>query len=131
MELVTCALCGNLFNTIDKKICPLCTKKEEEYFTTVKKFLKENPSLTFKRIVQETGVPERLLRKWIKDGKLEIVNKEGIGIRCERCNKEILQGKYCVECRGIIQNGLNEIIREERKMPQKKESGTKMRFLEK
>ena len=131
MELVTCALCGNLFNTIDKKICPLCTKKEEEYFTTVKKFLKENPSLTFKRIVQETGVPERLLRKWIKDGKLEIVNKEGIGIRCERCNKEILQGKYCVECRGIIQNGLNELIREERKMPQKKETGTKMRFLEK
>ena len=106
MELVTCALCGNLFNTIDKKICPLCAKKEEEYFTTVKKFLKENPSLTFKRIVQDTGVPERLLRKWIKDGKLEIVNKEGIGIRCERCNKEILQGKYCVECRGIIQNGL-------------------------
>ena len=131
MELVTCALCGNLFNTIDKKICPLCAKKEEEYFTTVKKFLKENPSLTFKRIVQDTGVPERLLRKWIKDGKLEIVNKEGIGIRCERCNKEILQGKYCVECRGIIQNGLNDLIKEERKMPQKKESGTKMRFLEK
>ena len=131
MELVTCALCGNLFNTIDKKICPLCAKKEEEYFTTVKKFLKENPSLTFKRIVQDTGVPERLLRKWIKDGKLEIVNKEGIGIRCERCNKEILQGKYCVACREKMEHTLNDLYRPEQKNIRKDDGRQRMRFLEK
>ena len=132
MELVTCALCGSLFQTFEKKICPRCAEKEDEYYKTVKQLIKEQPGLKFKEIIEETGVPERLMRRWLQDGRLEIASKEGIGLRCERCKKEILQGKYCVDCRAIMQNGLNDIVKEDRKQKLKKEfdHSTKMRFLE-
>jgi RNA polymerase subunit RPABC4/transcription elongation factor Spt4 len=116
MEIVACILCGRLFETYDKKICPLCAKKEDEYYKQVKALIKEKPGISFKMIIEETGVPERLMRRWLQEGRIEIANSEGVGLRCERCNKEILQGKYCVDCRQVMQNGLNEIMKEERKI---------------
>ena len=133
MEIITCVLCGRLFESYNKKICPLCAKKEEEYYQVVKKLIRENPSLTFKSIIEETGVPERLMRRWLQDGRLEVNNKESFGLRCERCNKEILQGKYCVDCRQIMQNGLNDLMKESQKIKAEqdkgKKRGTGMRFI--
>lgn len=133
MELVACVLCGRLFETYDKKICPLCAKKEEEFYQKVKKMIREKPGMTFSKIIEETGVPERLMRRWLQDGRLEVSNRENFGLRCERCNKEILQGKYCVDCRQFMQKGLNDIMKEERKSmldkKLKESKGKGMRFI--
>ncbi|MBE5934969.1 MAG: hypothetical protein E7262_04175 [Lachnospiraceae bacterium] len=125
MELVACVLCGSLFQTYDKKICPRCAQKEEEYYQIVKKTIRENPGKRFKDIVEETGVPERLMRRWLQNGRLEINTKESFGLRCERCNKEILQGRYCVDCRQIMQNGLNDLMKESKKLQLEQEPNNK------
>lgn len=135
MELLTCALCGRLFETYNaiKKICPKCSEKEEEYYKEVKTLIREQPGLTFKDIIAETGVPERLMRRWLQDGRLEINTRESYGLKCERCRKEILQGKYCVDCRQIMQNGLNDLMKESRKIQLEQDSnkkkGSGMRFI--
>ena len=133
MELLTCVLCGRLFESYNKKICPKCTEKEEEYYQLVKKTIRENPSMTFKTIIEETGVPERLMRRWLQDGRLEVNSKESFGLKCERCNKEILQGKYCVDCRQFMQNGLNDLMKESKKIQAEqsndKKRGSGMRFI--
>jgi hypothetical protein len=135
MELLTCALCGRLFETYNsiKKICPKCAEKEEEYYKEVKTLIREQPGLTFKDIIAETGVPERLMRRWLQDGRLEINTRESYGLKCERCRKEILQGKYCVDCRQIMQNGLNDLMKESRKIQLEQDSnkkkGSGMRFI--
>ena len=131
MELVTCVMCGKLFNTIDKKVCPLCAKKEEEYFTTVKKHLKDNPGIRLDDVVKQTGVPASLMRRWLKEGRLKVTNTEGIDLRCERCGKNILQGKYCVACREKMEHTLNDLYKPEQKNIRKDDGRQRMRFLEK
>ena len=135
MELLTCALCGRLFESYNaiKKICPKCAEKEDEYYHAVKTLIREQPGLTFKDIIAETGVPERLMRRWLQDGRLEVNFRESFGLKCERCRKEILQGKYCVDCRQIMQNGLNDIMNESKKIQAEKDGnkkrGSGMRFI--
>lgn len=131
MQLVTCVMCGKLFQTIDKKVCPLCAKKEEEYFTTVKKHLKENPGIRLDDVVKQTGVPASLMRRWLREGRLKVSNTDGMDLRCDRCGKQILQGKYCVACRDKMKNTLNDLYKPEYKDIRKYDGRQKMRFLEK
>ena len=135
MELQACALCGRLFESYsyNKKICQKCAEKEEEYYQQVKTLIREQPGMTFKDIIAETVVPERLMRRWLQDGRLEVNTRESFGLKCERCRKEILQGKYCVDCRQIMQNGLNDLMQESKKIQLEQDSNKKkghgMRFI--
>ena len=131
MQLVTCVMCGKLFQTIDKKVCPLCAKKEEEYFTAVKKHLKENPGIRLDDVVKQTGVPVSLMRIWQREGRLKVSNTDGMDLRCDRCGKQILQGKYCVACRDKMKNTLNDLYKPEYKDIRKYDGRQKMRVLEK
>ena len=106
---------------------------QEEYYQQVKTLIREKPGMTFKDIIAQTGVPERLMRRWLQDGRLEVNTKESFGLKCERCRKEILQGKYCVDCRQIMQNGLNDLMNESKKLKfeqdSNKKKGSGMRFI--
>lgn len=130
MELVTCVMCGKLFNTIDKKVCPVCAKKEEEYFTTVKKHLKEHPGVRLDDVVKQTGVPASLMRRWLREGRLTVSNTDGMDLRCESCGKQILQGKYCVSCRDNMKNTLNSLYKPQYKDVRKDDGRQRMRFLD-
>lgn len=130
MELVTCVMCGKLFNTIDKKVCPMCAKKEEEYFATVKQYLKQNPGLRLDDVVRNTGVSAGLLRRWLREGRLRLSNNDTTDLRCESCGKGILQGRYCVSCREKMEKTLKGLYETE-KATRKNDGRQKMRFLEK
>ena len=132
MELVTCVMCGKLFNTIDRKVCPQCAKKEDEYFVTVKKHLKETPGLRLDDVVKQTGVPASLLRRWLRSGRLKLANSDGAELRCERCGKVVLQGKFCVKCRENMEQGFQNLYKTEGpSISNKKDGRQKMRFLDK
>lgn len=131
MELTVCINCGKMFNTKDKKICPLCMKKEDEYFELVRKYLKENPGVRLGQVAEETGVSGGLMRKWLREGRLKVTNTEGIDLKCEGCGKSILQGRYCVRCRDNMQNSMKNLYKTESKPVEKdKNNNTRMRFLD-
>ncbi len=131
MELVTCVMCGKLFNTIDRKVCPQCSKKEEEFFTLVKKHLKDNPGIRLDDVVKQTGVPASLMRRWLREGRLKLSNSEDSGLRCDRCGKIILQGRFCTKCRGSFEQSFGELYKTEKMQVNQSDNKQKMRFLEK
>ncbi len=100
MALSRCEYCGNAFNSFGSKICRNCTKELDEAYLKVRKFIYQNPDkANFALIVENTEVSEKQLTYLIKQGKINIDNKMGIGNRCRACGAETSAGPLCEQCR--------------------------------
>lgn len=108
-NLKNCKRCGKLFVKVNKDICPDCVKQEEEEFTAVKEYLDKNPNATISNVSEETGVSEKMIRKFIEDGRLLTTKYSAVGVECKRCGKEISKGRYCEECQVELQKQLGAL----------------------
>lgn len=104
MPLANCKECGKLFLKVSSDICPECQKKEEEDFDRVKNYLKEHPNAKITEIIEETGVSEIKVNKFIKSGRLSIKPT------CEVCGRVIDSGRICPECRMKLLREVRNII---------------------
>ena len=61
MEIISCKECGKLFNFIrGQRICPACSRKLEDKFMEVKKYVREHPDVDVKELSEEMDVSVRL-----------------------------------------------------------------------
>jgi flagellar operon protein (TIGR03826 family) len=129
-----CAKCGAYFNKnkwIETDLCPECFKKDNELFDKVRDYLNENPDSTGLQICEALDIPEKQIRKWLKEERL-ILKDPGKGfLVCERCGNPIKTGRFCDECKGKLTKDLGAIYA--KKEPERKESEktvAKMRFFQ-
>ncbi|MGE6257327.1 TIGR03826 family flagellar region protein [Heyndrickxia sporothermodurans] len=115
-ELRNCPSCGSLYvkNSV-RDVCEKCYKEEEKKFDIVYKFLKkrENRSATKDTVVEETGVDEELIFKWVRKGRLQLAQFPNLGYPCAKCGTIIREGKLCTNCIGSIRNDLEVHEKEE------------------
>lgn len=104
MELKNCKVCGSLFlyNGSPSTVCPRCNKKEEEDFELVKSYLWDHPRATLVQVVDHTGVSEKKIIRYLKEGRIELADGSQIPIYCEICGKMIAQGRICDGCAGEL-----------------------------
>lgn len=110
-EIRTCPTCGNFFNyTGVRDNCVECAQKEEKIFDEVYRFLRrrENRAASVERIVEETGVEEELLYKWVRRGRLQPAHFPNLGYPCDKCGKLTTSGKLCEPCQSALQKDLNQ-----------------------
>ncbi|WP_203245937.1 TIGR03826 family flagellar region protein [Sporosarcina beigongshangi] len=110
-ELRECPSCGDFFNyTGIREVCAKCAMNEEKKYEEVYRFLRkrENRAATVERIVEETGVTESLLYKWVRRGRLQPAMFPNLGYPCDKCGKLTTKGKLCDSCTADIQNDLNQ-----------------------
>lgn len=101
MDIVNCTRCGGIYvkNPV-RDICDQCYKEEEEAFDKVSSYLKkrEHRTASMLQVVRDTGVPEELIMKFIKKGRIKLVQFPNLAYPCEKCGKPIQTGKFCDEC---------------------------------
>lgn len=127
-NLSNCKRCGKLFVKMNKAICPECLEQEEEDFEKVKKYLDDNPTATINQVSRETEVSEKMIRKFIEEGRLLTTKYAGISVSCKRCGKDINEGRYCDACQAELQNQMEaakkgEDPEEAPKKPKKDDKG--------
>lgn len=107
-ELANCSRCGNVFVKSVRDVCPSCYKKEEEAFQIVYRFLskRENREATMKEIVKATNVEEKLITKFIKEGRLRTSDFPKLAYPCERCGVDIVRGELCADCSRELRHDL-------------------------
>jgi predicted amidophosphoribosyltransferase len=95
-----CAFCGKLFQSMGPDICPECSVKLDEEFVRVREYLYDNPGhIDVMDIVNNTGVSEKAVLRFIKDGRLaRKVSTEEAGLRCAICGAPISAGRLCRRC---------------------------------
>ncbi|KIL49910.1 TIGR03826 family flagellar region protein [Jeotgalibacillus soli] len=127
-ELRNCPTCNAVFSFNGlREVCSKCNQLEEDMFTTVYHFLRkrENRAATIERIVEVTGVTDKLLHKWVRKRRLQPAQFPGIGYPCDSCGTLINTAKLCKNCQESIKNDLelhesNEAFKEQMANSQKR-----------
>lgn len=96
MGLANCKECGKLYLQNPAGVCPECYQIEAENEEKVADYLKENRNASISAVHEATGVPERIILKMIKKGR--ITGDFQVEYPCEKCGKPILDGRMCPEC---------------------------------
>lgn len=132
MEVRSCKSCGRLFNYVQgDRICPACTKKMDEKFVEVKKYVRDNPKVDINVLSSEMDVSIRQIKRWIREERLCFTDESPIGLNCENCGAIIKTGRFCRACKDQmttrIQGAVGVKKPEEQRRKDSKEN--KMRFL--
>ncbi|MFP4021888.1 MAG: hypothetical protein ACLFUK_09815 [Halanaerobium sp.] len=69
-----CYICGDLTKN-QSGLCNECEEENQYKLRQIKDFLWDHPNSTVKKIHQETGVDEKLIRKYIREDKFIISNR--------------------------------------------------------
>ncbi|SHE46835.1 flagellar operon protein TIGR03826 [Thermoanaerobacter uzonensis DSM 18761] len=100
MEIRNCKRCGRLYTYTGIDLCPECYRQDEEDFMKVRDYLDAHPSATMLEISQNTQVSIKKIMDFLKEGRLILTsNNVNIGLKCEKCGKPILTGRFCEECK--------------------------------
>ncbi|MEH7444575.1 TIGR03826 family flagellar region protein [Bacillus sp. JJ1122] len=116
MDLSNCPECGEIYiKSKFRDVCEKCWREGEAAYDTVYKFMRkrENRAATMLQVVEATGVPEALILKFIKNGKLQITQFPNLGYPCDKCGKIIRTGKLCEGCASEILEDLKNHERDE------------------
>ena len=107
-DIRNCKRCGKIFNYIGgAMLCPQCRQDDEVDFKKVKEYLYEYPGAALTQVSTELGVSIEKIKRFLKDGRLEITNKDGnMLLACENCGKAITTGRFCAECERELAMGL-------------------------
>ena len=112
MEIVSCKECGKLFNFIrGQRVCPACSRKLEDKFMEVKKYVREHPNVDVKELSEEMDVP------------------------CESCGVTIKTGRFCDKCKAELATGFRHAAGQDKRpapqpAPRKSAADSRMRFLD-
>lgn len=112
-----CRKCGRLFESFGESLCPRCIAEMEEDYIKVKDYVYDHPDANVFDVSKETGVAEKTVLEFLREGKLSMSAAE---LYCEECGKHITTGKLCSECKNKLENVLMSAYR-----PPKKEDKDK------
>lgn len=103
-----CRKCGRLFNYLGgPPVCTACKEQDEDDFKRVREYLYQNPGATMSEVSSVLDVSTEKIRRYLKEGRLEITNEDGNFIlECEKCGKSIRTGRLCEVCEVVV---INEI----------------------
>ncbi|PRX32573.1 flagellar operon protein (TIGR03826 family) [Orenia metallireducens] len=110
MGIKKCKRCKKIFAPVaGAKICPKCLQEEEDQFVIVKDYLWDYPGSTIAQLHEETGVDEKIIRKFAKEGRFLQINGVEITIDCERCGAPIKSGRFCQSCSDKLRSGIEKV----------------------
>lgn len=100
METKACERCGALFKYVGfgDEVCPLCAETVKREFESVKAYLNEHGAKNMYEISIATGVDQKVISRYLRQGRLEIPAGSDVFIKCEMCGAEIRSGRFCMKC---------------------------------
>jgi predicted amidophosphoribosyltransferase len=106
MKLKNCKICGKATPYITRGLCQNCYEQREQDYLRVRDFIKDNPKVAIEVVVEATGVDERQIREFMRDGAIQAADLNGHPLKCQKCGKPIAQGVLCPLCRQELSSGL-------------------------
>lgn len=98
LELTNCNKCGRAFMSDGSRYCKRCRGESEDEYKIVKKYVYDNPGVTILEVHEATGVAEKKILQYLREGRLEIVDDVNFVLDCQRCGVSIKSGKFCEKC---------------------------------
>lgn len=119
LQYKQCKYCGTIFQSAGGNECPRCMKEKEEKFTVIKEYLYKNQGASVAEISAATGVDEKLILYFLRDGRLEMMAADG-SLVCEKCGTPIKSGRLCKKCSESLSRALGSVLPQKSKPDSKK-----------
>ena len=101
-----------VFKGVGEYHCEDCGLVDYDDYGKVRLYIEAHKGATAAEIEKEVGVPQRTVRRLLKDGRIEIAEGSKMYLRCELCGKQIRSGQFCPECEIKAHRNLEEKQRE-------------------
>lgn len=117
---VVCNVCGGsmIFKGVGEYQCEKCGNLDYDDYGKVRAYIETHPEQSQMQLIEErTGVPRKIIRRMLRDERLEIAVDSTVFIQCEICKKSIRSGRYCPECakKAYAKEELERMRREKKK----------------
>ncbi|WHH61523.1 MerR family transcriptional regulator [Petroclostridium sp. X23] len=110
MYAKNCARCGKLFSHLSgPPLCADCRQQDEEDYKRVKEYLYEHRGATMTEISEVLDVSISKIKRFLKEGRIEIIEDGNFVLQCERCGASIKSGQYCEACTIELMNDLKGV----------------------
>lgn len=108
MNLGNCPRCGKLYALNFRDMCQDCLKEIEQEYEKCANYLREQRGATIHEVSEATEVSVRQITKFIKEGRISIMDAPNMGYPCEVCGTLIREGNMCESCRARLTRELRQ-----------------------
>ncbi|MGG1518946.1 TIGR03826 family flagellar region protein [Paenibacillus oryzisoli] len=119
MNVANCPRCGKIFVKGFAEVCPNCLKDLEQQYDKCLKYLRDHRGTNITDLSEATGVSVKQITKFIREGRISIMNAPNMAYPCEVCGTLIRENTLCEPCRmKLVKDVRNNAEDERRKTEQ-------------
>jgi predicted amidophosphoribosyltransferase len=98
-KIVNCTRCGRFFESDGwHNTCFTCIERDEKDFRRIREYLYVNPGSRVFEISNKLDISVGKIKRYLREGRLEIIEENNLFLKCERCGRPICSGAYCEDC---------------------------------
>ncbi len=125
LNVDNCPICGKIYVKNFRGLCTACIKEIEEQYNACANYLRKNRGATIYELSEETGVSVKQITKFIREGRISLMDAPNMSYPCESCGLLIREHTLCPACRSRFTRSFNQLNSEtERRKRDGKSSGT-------
>ncbi|MCR2806740.1 TIGR03826 family flagellar region protein [Paenibacillus soyae] len=113
MNVDNCPRCGKIFAKNFRDVCPACMKDIDREYQLCADYLRENKGAIIHELSDATGVAIRQITKFIREGRISIVNAPNMSFPCESCGTLIRENHLCEDCRSRLTKDTRRMMEDE------------------
>lgn len=128
MNVANCPRCGKIFVKGFAEVCPNCLKDLEQQYDKCLKYLRANKGTTINDLSEATDVSIKQITKFIREGRISIMNAPNMAYPCEVCGTLIRENTLCEPCRMKLVKDVRNTAEDERRNEELKKQEGKISF---
>jgi hypothetical protein len=98
-ELKNCSICGKVYQSNEfTNVCTNCVEHEENEFEIIREYLYTHPLASIYEVATNLDLTINKIKHFLRDGRIEVVEKNNQFLSCKTCGKPIHSGWYCEDC---------------------------------
>ncbi|AKL93796.1 hypothetical protein CACET_c02800 [Clostridium aceticum] len=112
MNLINCPKCGRLIRDSGdgEVLCNRCAEAEGNPYKVIREYVYHHQGASVMEVAEATGVSKNLILKYVKEGRLSLLEERSILAHCPKCGAVLESGRACSRC-------LRDALSEERESP--------------
>jgi flagellar operon protein (TIGR03826 family) len=108
-DVQNCPNCGNIFRKTTWSVCQDCKNEIEMELSKCTDFIRRNRQTTMAQLIENTGVEEQNITKYIRDGKINISDVPNLSFPCDLCQSPIRKGNLCYSCKVKLNTDIDKM----------------------